>query len=153
MVRAIASTPLMIIGRPWLFFDVEGELLLEDSDQCRETVAAHRAFKRDADCMMGMCNRCADESADDGLTGGQWYGGGHATRFTGKVEGVEVTLTVNQHGINIKVDVDGETGGGSTWQTAESVDAYLRGLALGGASLLIPLDRVGLKRRRPPDTA
>jgi hypothetical protein len=60
--------------------------------------------------------------------------------FTGQVEGVEVTLTVGRHGINIKVDVDGETGGGTTWQTAEAADAYLRGLALGGASL-IPLDR------------
>ena len=24
------------LGRPWLFFDVEGELLLEDTDECRE---------------------------------------------------------------------------------------------------------------------
>ena len=42
------------LGRPWLFFDVEGELLLEDTDQCREQVVAIE-IRRDADCALGMC--------------------------------------------------------------------------------------------------
>ena len=42
------------LGRPWLFFDLEGELLLEDTDQCREQVAAIETA-RDAACALGMC--------------------------------------------------------------------------------------------------
>ena len=58
--------------------------------------------------------------------------------FTGQVEGVKVTLTVKRNGIGIKVD--GETGGGASFRTAEDADAHLTGLA------------IGLKHRKP-DTA
>ena len=47
-------------GQAWLIFDFEGTVLLTDTDACRARIAGLER-KRDADCMMGLCPRAANE--------------------------------------------------------------------------------------------